>query len=129
MARNQWPDFDLGPDVHTVRRVLVEEGSGIEQKTRGAIRFEVLSRPEGERRFGHTCYLVAPSMGYRFPFMYVEHGLEQYPVTITTDVFPRNAGAADEKSLRDLLGEVFRSDATKNVVVQILDAVSGQTVS
>ena len=127
MTENLWPDFDLAAEPRTVRRILIEAGAGIREKTNGTIQFEVDSSPRGGGGLVHNCYLVAPGLGYRYPLMRAEHGLDQYPVTIV--VSKRGRLADDEGSLMTALRGVFQDDSTKKVVLQLLDVISDSTTS
>ena len=127
MAENLWPDFDLDAQSRTVRRILIETGMGIEEKSHGAIRFEVESQPRAEGGLVHNCFLVAQGLGYRYPFMRVEHGFDEYPVTIFTDAYRSGTQATDEEKLTAILRQIFNDDTTKKVVLQLLDVVSGST--
>jgi hypothetical protein len=121
---NQWPDFGSMERPKTIRRVIIEEGAGISEKTGGAIRFEVESSPSGKGGFVHHCFLAAHQVGYRYPLLrVVQEGLD-YPVTVVADPFPQGAAAGNEKELRKDLGLVFRADVTKKVVLQLLDLLS-----
>jgi hypothetical protein len=122
---NQWPDFTKKIAKHkTVRRVIIEEGAGISEKTAGEITFVVESKPEGKGGFAHFCFLYVPKTGYRYPLLRVLQSNLNYPVQIFADVWPQGVAAGNEAELRKDLGLVFRSDATENTVLQLLDMVS-----
>jgi hypothetical protein len=120
---NQWPQFDELTRVKSIRSVLLEEGSGIAERTGDKIRFAV----ESEAQNGgltHHCYLIVPAVGYRYPLLRVVQEKLDYPVTVVADPYPDGSSAADEKELRKTLGRVFRSEPVKKVVPQLLDMVS-----
>ncbi len=121
---NQWPEFDKLPRPRTVRGVLIEEGSGVAERTSGEIKFLVESEPSGEGGFLHRCFLLVPKVGYRYPLLRVVQDSLDYPVTVVADIFPQGTRAGSEAELRKALGRVFRSDAVKNVVPQLLELVS-----
>lgn len=108
----------------TVRSIIIEEGAGIAEKTKGEIRFIVDSQPGDGGGFVHHCFLEVIKAGYRYPLMRVVQRSFSYPVKIIADNWPQGADAGNEGALRQNLGLVFRSDATKNVVLQLLDLVS-----
>jgi hypothetical protein len=121
---NQWPEFDKLPKRKTVRRVLLEEGSGVSERTNGEIRFVVESEPSGKGGFLHHCSLCVPKVNYRHPLLrVVQEGLD-YPVTVIADIWPKGAAAGNEAELRKDLGLVFRSDVVAKLVPQLLELVS-----
>lgn len=120
---NQWPEFDKLPQSRTVRSVLLEEGSGVSERTGGDIRFAVESEPSGQG-FVHHCYLDVPKVGYRYPLLRVRQEGLDYPVVVFTDGWPQGAAAGNEAGLRENLGLVFRSDTVKKLVPQLRELVS-----
>jgi len=121
---NQWPDFSTLPKPRTVRSVLIEEGHGIAERTNGEVKFNVESEPSGNGGFLHRCSLFVPKVGYRYPLLrVVQDGLD-YPVTVVADTFPHGSVASKEEELRKVLGQVFRSEAVKNVVLHLLDLLA-----
>ena|SRR5258707_11711986 len=125
MSDNLWPDFKTLPQPRTVRRVLLEAGEGLADRTNGRLRCEVDTKPGGKARFVHEGYLVAPALGYRYPLFRVEENGDPYPVTLIGDgTFKQGTGAADESTLLVNLGLLFRSDSTKRTVLELLDIVS-----
>jgi len=121
---NQWPKFDEPTRVKSVRTVLLEEGSGISDRTGDKIRFVVESEAQSGGGLTHHCYLVVPAVGYRYPLLRVVQEKLDYPVTVVADPYPDGSRAVDEKELRKTLGLVFRSEPVKKVVPQLLDIVS-----
>jgi hypothetical protein len=121
---NQWPKFDELTRVKSVRSVLLEEGSGILERTGEKIRFAVESEAQSGGGLTHHCYLIVPAVGYRYPLLRVLQETLDYPVTVVADPYPDGCRAVDEKELRKTLGLVFRSEPVKKVVPQLLDMVS-----
>ena len=121
---NQWPKFDEPTREKSVRSVLLEEGSGISERTDDKIRFAVESEVEGGSACIHHCYQIIPAVGYRYPLLRVVQEKLDYPVTVVADPCPDGSLAVDEKDLRKTLGLVFRSEPVKKVVPQLLDMVS-----
>ena len=121
---NQWPKFDELTRVKSVRSVLLEEGSGISERTGDKIRFVVEPEDESGGGLTHHCYLVVPAVGYRYPLLRVVQEKLDYPVTVVADPYPDGSRAVDETELRKTLGLVFRSEPVKKVVPQLLDMVS-----
>ena len=121
---NQWPKFDEPTRVKSVRSVLLEEGSGISERTGDKIRFAVESEAQSGGGLTHHCYLIVPAVGYRYPLLRVVQEKLDYPVTVVADPYPDGSRAVDEKELRKTLGLVFRSEPVKKVVPQLLDLVA-----
>jgi hypothetical protein len=121
---NQWPEFDKLPKTPTVRSILLAEGNGVSERTNGEVRFVVESEPSGQGGLLHRCLLIVPKVGYRYPLLRVVQDQLDYPVTVVADVWPQGTTAGNEAELRKALGKVFRSDAVKKVVPQLLELVS-----
>src|SRR5438477_218199 len=117
---NQWPDFATMARPKTIRSVILDEGSGISERTQGAITFDVESSPVGGGGFVHHCLLVVPKVAYRYPLLRVVQSRLDYPVQVVADDLPAGTTAANEDELRKNLGLVFRSEVTKKVVLQLL---------
>ena len=118
-----WPDYDLtGERPRTVRRVLLDAGYGLDEKTRGMVQFHVDSLPDERGVLAHTCYLIASRIGYRYPLLkVVEHSTGGYPVNVVADVWPEGVLAGNEAELLKDLGLVFRSDPAKKAVLNLID--------
>lgn len=121
---NQWPSFDTLPRTKSVRSVLLEEGSGVSERTGGEIRFVVESESSDNGEILHRCFLVVPKVGYRYPLLRVVQDTLDYPVTVVADIWPKGAHAGNEAELRKDLGLVFQSDNVLKVVPQLLELVS-----
>jgi hypothetical protein len=122
MPRNLWPDFPLKQNNRALKRILFSEGRGIEDKTEGAIRFELETRAnDAKEGFVHHGYLAVPNVGYRYPFLRVHHGREPYPATIVADAFSRDVVVHNEKEFLATLERLFQDDTTKKTVQQLLD--------
>jgi hypothetical protein len=126
MPDNLWPDFKTEPRPHTVRRVLLEAGEGLSEQTKNEIQFVVQSRLAGKgARFVHECHLYVPKLNYMYPLAKVVENGDPYPVTLVGDgTFQEGVPAGNEAALVENLKLLFRSDATKKTVMQLLDAVS-----
>ncbi len=124
MPKNQWPKFDEPTTEKSIRGVLLEEGSGISERTGDKIRFAVESEAQSGGGVTYHCYLIVPAVGYRYPLLRVVQEKLDYPVTVVADAYPNNSRAGDETAFRKTLGHVFRSEPVKKVVPQLLDMVS-----
>jgi hypothetical protein len=108
----------------TIRSVIIDEGGGISERTRGAIVFQVASSAHGSGGFVHQCYLSVVKAAYQYPLLRVVQNDLGYPVTVVADPVPDGTRAKNEKELREQLGLVFQSDITTRIVIQLLDMVS-----
>jgi hypothetical protein len=124
MSDNPWPDFPKERRPRTVKRVLLEQGGGIVEKTEGDVQFYVETTSGGRDKFSHDCYLVVPRLNYRYHLLRVTHGLDQYPAEIVSDSFPEEVSVGNEAELIKNLRIIFHSERTRKVVEQLLDAVS-----
>jgi len=102
----------------------LEEGQGIREKTDGKITCEVETRAEGRGGFVHDCFLVARTINFRYPLMKVTHNINGFPVTIVADTFPMGSSSGNEAELVNVLGLIFKSDQTINVIIQLMGALS-----
>ena len=120
-----WPDFNAEARPRTIRRILLEAGAGLAQQTKSEIQFVVESKPGTKGRFVHDCYLSVPTISYRYPLCVVTEEGDPYPVTLAGDgTFRQGTSAGDEAALVENLRLLFHSDATKRMVLQLLDALS-----
>src|SRR5689334_2232535 len=104
MPENLWPDFEAEPRPRTVRRVLLEAGEGIAERTGGRIKFFVHTSAGGKGKFVHDCYLFAPAIDYRYPLCKVTEDGDPYPVTLVGDgTFQKGVAAGDEPALVETL--------------------------
>src|SRR5205823_4988160 len=107
---NHCPKFEELTRVKSVRRVIVEEGSGISERTGDKIRFAVESEAQSGGSLTHHCSLIVPAVGYRYPLLRVVQETLDYPVTVVAVPYPDGSRAAEETELRKTLGLVFRSE-------------------
>ena len=120
---NQWPEFEKQTKTKTVRSVLLDEGSGVSERTDDEIRFSVESEPFG-KGFVHRCFLLVPKVSYRYPLLRVSQDGLDYPVSVVADDWPQGTTARNEKELRKALAEVFQSEVVKKLVPQLWELVS-----
>lgn len=125
MNRNLWPDFttvDLGQ--RSPKRVLLEEGQGIAEKTDGKIEFVVRTANNGGKLV-YDCELWVPSIQFGYPFMQVAYqGRDPYPVAVGSDAIPGSPQATNESELVDILKKAFHSPVTQKLVLQLMDAAT-----
>ena len=122
MVENLWPDFARG-QRRTIKTILMELGSGIDEKTEGAIEFLVETDLNSPEDFTHSCQLHVVSIDYYYPFRTVTHSLSMFPVTTTADGLGQPVVSATEAEFVAVLKQIITADATRNVVEQLLDAV------
>lgn len=118
---NQWPELSELPKTKTVRSVLIEEGSGVAERTNNIVQFVVETERGRRSGFTYKCYLHVPNAAYRYPFLSVEQEGLDYPVVIYADNWPQGGAAGNERAFRENLGLVFRSDAVKRLLVQLVE--------
>lgn len=118
-----WPDFDFINDSRTIRRILGDEGAGIEEKTNGIIKFSVETDGTSDGKITHHCYLKLLQIFYQYPFLSVSHDINEYPATIHADIFKKGKLVNNESELIDSLREIFGSTETKKLIRKLYRAV------
>lgn len=114
----------------TVRRVLLEAGEGLTRKTQNRLSLVVDTSVVGKGRFQYDCSIDAPRIDFRYPlFKVIEEG-DPYPVRIVgDDAFANGVHAANEDSLLDNLRLLFGSEASRKIVLKLLDFEKGSRVT
>ena len=121
MAENLWPDFPKG-HRRTIKTILMELGSGIQEKTEGTIRFFVDTSLEEPGNFKHRCQLHVVPIAYFYPLFTVTHTASMFPVTTVSDALGQPIVSKSEEEFTAVLKRVITSESTRNVVEQLLDA-------
>jgi hypothetical protein len=125
MPDNLWPDFDAEPQLRSVRRILIEAGAGLAERTGSRLQFIVDSKAAGKARFSHDCFLFAPLLAYRYPLCKLVETGDPYPVFLHGDgTFEKGVAAGDEAALIENLRLLFNAGPTKRVVQQVLEIAS-----
>lgn len=120
IRENPWPDFDLHSHPRTVRRALLELGSGIEEKTDNTLGFRAVTRRDENGGLVHDCYLVVKSIDFEYPFMVVRQEPGGYPVEIRA-LSKFSMSAADEPNFIKALGSIFAAPETQKIVASLYD--------
>ncbi len=118
-----WPDFDFENETRTVKTILRDEGSGIQEKSNGLIRFEV-STTSFHGEIEHTCHLTVSKIGYQYPFLKVSHGISEYPAKIIADIYKHGKQVNGESELLDSLREIFGAPETVQLIRNLYRAAS-----
>jgi hypothetical protein len=125
MSKNLWPDFDSAKLPRSPKSVIDEAGSGLEQKTDGAVRFWSGSTRILREKVVVECSLFTPALMYHFPFLVVEFGVQDiYPVTIAADKVGDGV-AHDEKELTTLLAKIFNAPSTVATIERLMALAKG----
>ena len=121
MVENPWPEFAKG-NRRTIKTILMEQGSGVEERTEGAIKFNVYTSFDGSGSFRHLCDLRVISIDYDYPLFTVTHRASMFPVTTIADALGQPIVSHTEEQLVAVLKQIITSESTRNVVEQLLDA-------
>ncbi len=86
MSENLWPD-DFGVlTVQTPVGILREQAVGLGQRTANIVTGQIQSVPTDQPgRIRHVFHIYCSPLSYRIPLLYVEHGIDVYPVDIHVD--------------------------------------------
>jgi len=123
MTENLWPEFHPTIRSQTVRRLLLEAGEGLAERTDNRVRFVVVSRPLDPPL--HECFLYAPDLGYRYLFLRVFENGDPYPVSlITANEGESTLIAKTERALLKHLRDIFHSELTTKQITSLLENVS-----
>jgi hypothetical protein len=122
-SENLWPTQFVEVAVPTPIAILRQQGTALGEMTKnivlGRAHTEGGSEPGG---FRQVFELYCPPLGYAVPLLFVEHGIDLYPVTIRVvqeaDVPPLTAG--NPESFRQRLKEVFARDKTQRMIASLL---------
>lgn len=123
MPENLWPDFARG-HRRTIKTILMELGSGIEERTGGTIKFDVTTSIEGVDHYKHRCRLYVEPIDYLYPLFIVAHTASPFPLTTTATVLGQPRVSHNESEFVGVFKEIITSESTRDIVEQLLDAVS-----
>lgn len=118
-AISLWPDFKVETKPRGMRQILLDAGGGLADRTNGVVEFavETVQTVEG---FSYRCYLTVRGQRYKVELCSVETGHTSFPATLYE---PRGAGVGgigDEDALLQHLARVFRSEQTKQTVLNLM---------
>ena len=118
---NLWPDFTTEVAVDSPKQVVDEAGEGIKDRTNGKIVFYFAGIAiQGDKATAQYS-LIARSLNYAYPFARLSFSLRNpYPAEFVTADNNRPLVANSREELLAGLAEVFRSEATVNIIRQLL---------
>jgi hypothetical protein len=120
MSSNLWPDFEKEEGPTSPRRVIEEAGAGLEQKTKGFVKFYTSTTRISDGLVDTSFTLYARSLGYHFPFLRAKFPLSShYPVTLTAYEMP-DVVANDENELIASLGKIFNAPSTIETIRSLM---------
>ena len=118
---NLWPDFSTETVVDSPKQIVEEAGAGVKEKTAGKIVFyyDGLSIDNDKATARYNLY--AANLSYHYPFARLTFPLkDSYPAEFFTSDNSRPLVANNREELLAGLSDVFRSDATVNIIRQLL---------
>ncbi|OWK45813.1 hypothetical protein [Fimbriiglobus ruber] len=129
MAENLWPT-DFGTvTVETPSGILREQAHALGARTSNIVT-GVMRNESKDAEFGvfrYALYLYAEPLSYRTPILYLEHGIDLYPVKITITVYISSEGfhpsefqAEDANALKGRLKEIFSHPVIKKIISSII---------
>ena len=121
MVENPWPEFPK-EKRRTIKTILMEQGSGIEERTEGTIKFLIQTFLDGPEKVTHRCELYVVPINYMYSLITVTHSFKEFPVTTIADALGQPVVSQTEEELVAVLKRIITSESTRNVVEQLLDA-------
>jgi hypothetical protein len=120
MSTDLWPEFEVASQS-TPRTIIQQAGAGLEEKTKGLIKFYVSGIRISEKVAAVDCSLFSPTLKYMYPFLKVRFPVvELYPVELIADKFPDTLRATNEEELLEMLGKVFQSPSTIDTIQKLI---------
>jgi hypothetical protein len=125
MAENLWPT-DFGELAQkTPVAILREQAQALGERTANVVVGRVASGAEGPGKFRHILNLYSAPLGYLTELLWIEHGIDLYPVEIRLTGYsneplndPVLAANPDEFNAR--LKEMFSREKTKKTIASLL---------
>ncbi len=121
MSENLWP-ADFGEIVlRTPVSILREQALALGQRTSNIVVGRVFPAGAPAGRFRHAFALVCAPLGYQATFLYVEHGIELYPVDIFVEGEegpPIRSDTPEDFAAR--LKEIFAREKTKRTIASLI---------
>jgi hypothetical protein len=120
MSKDLWPEFDATSKL-TPKTIIEQAGAGLEKKTKGLVKFYLLSKDISGEIASLTFSLYALTLGYHYPFLKVRFPIvDLYPVELVADKVPDTLRAANEEELLAMLGKVFQSPGTIDTIQKLI---------
>jgi hypothetical protein len=134
-----WPD-DLAAETQKPPTILLmEQAALLKNHTNSMITADVIKRNATNPSpgvFTYSFVLIAPALGgYSFSLFNIDHPVELYPVKIIVDekmrdalphLFPkgRTIDLPTEEEFLKVVGEIFNSERTKNIISGLISQSS-----
>jgi hypothetical protein len=129
--KNLWPE-DLGENPQkSPKKLLLDQAVILRGLTKNVVTADVIKRSvtnPDSTTFNYSFVLITPAMGgYSFSLFNFDHPVELYPVKIIVDaqmkaslpeLFSKDRAvkAKDEEEFIEVVGEIFKSSRTKEVI-------------
>lgn len=118
--QSYWPD--LVPPARTPVVVLREQAAALGASTKHLLEAEVRTESLDDA-FVHQMFVVAPTIDYRYPLLWIRHGPEIYPILAGTEPLGVGKRIEDEDGFLSWLQATLSSDRTKKLLSTILAQV------
>jgi hypothetical protein len=120
MSENLWPDFENAKGPRSPKNVIEEAGAGLEQKTKGFVKFYTIRTAIHDGQVETSFSLYARSLSYHFPFLRAKFSVQNpYPVTLTVDKMA-DVVANDENELIASLVKIFNAPSTVETIQSLM---------
>ena len=125
MAENLWPENFGELNVTTPVAILRENATGLGDRTKNIVVASVQpGSPSAPDKFRYLLYLRSGMLNYQMPLLYIEHGIELYPVEIRVEGVP-DVQATNPEELLTRLKEIFSSEKTKKTIASLIAQAKG----
>ncbi|MDQ6787846.1 MAG: hypothetical protein M3033_13650 [Acidobacteriota bacterium] len=121
-----WGELEVAP-IKTPVSILREQGSLLEQKTKGVLTVSIPSSQQAsgnEARFVHSFSIRVPSLNYTYLLFSITHKITLYPVTFigAPEILEGKSSkiAKDEQEFLKILGQILKSQKTQSILNALL---------
>ncbi len=120
--KNLWPKIDV-EQIVLPKSLMAEQANFLSDMTNRNIIGQISSFKTSDNRLIHEFRLVVPALdNYVYTLFTVQHKmLFLYPLKVNTDI--KAFEATKEEDFKQIMKEIFNSEATKKVVSSILSQV------
>jgi hypothetical protein len=128
-VKSLWGDLSSLERLRTPKEILVEQANLLSEATQGAIVGVVDSRVESTlfgrdtvsgQEFVHDLDVRVPSLNnYTYTLLTVAHGIDLYPVEVSSETYSVGKCATEEAYI-ELLLKILSSQRTKGILSKLL---------